>query len=139
VWPQIVGQPTENLGNILLVDSLPAALELNIHVIAYGRGDVPVHIRLVADADASEHLLESKGRISITPPRDGDFPDAAAVQLRLPRCQIREVGLYWLVASMRGGSAMRLPLWVNTRAHWRGNAVAAIAMEHFKRLGRWPE
>ncbi len=138
-WPQIVGQPTENLGNILLVDSLPAVVRLNVHVIAYGRGDVPLHICLFADSDATERLLENEGAIRFDPPRDGDFPNAAGVQLALPRCQIREAGLYWLVATMGGDSAMRLPLWVNTRALWRGNADDAATIEHLKRLGIWNE
>ncbi len=118
-WPQIIGRQVENLGNILLVDALPARIDLNVYLVAYGTGAASLDMRFVAASDAAEPLVEYEEPVRFVPPAGGDLPGVIALQTSLPACQVKAAGLHWLVAAINGQAVTHLPLWVNTRAFWR--------------------
>jgi len=133
-WPQIVGRQIENLGNILLVDALPARIDLNVYLVAYGTGAASLDVRIVAASDAEVPLVAYEEPVMFVPPAGGDLPGVIALHTRLPACQVKAAGLYWAIAAINRGAATRIPLWVNTRAFWRANVEAPV-LEQLRRRG----
>jgi len=115
-WPRGVGAELENAGSVLVLENLPAVLNLGLRIVAHGWGFQPLTVKITPDADATAVVREYRNKIRFDPQPIDVLPDTAGLREVIPGVKIQEPGLYWVTAAVGDGPETRLPLYITTYA-----------------------
>jgi hypothetical protein len=115
-WPLGVGVESENVGNVLVLDSFPSSVLLGIRLVAYGRAPDALSMWIAADNDTHELFRENVNvRFSTMHPSS----TLGFASLRSSHnITFNDAGLYWLFGAFPNSPVVQLPLFVERRSSW---------------------
>jgi hypothetical protein len=115
-WPLGVGPESENVGNVLVLESFPASALVGVRLVTYGRVSDSLSIWLAAD-NTPEELLRMNQNVRFTPLLSTTTLGFAS--LRVSRTvTFNNAGLYWLSSTFPNSPVRQLPLFVENRSAW---------------------
>jgi hypothetical protein len=115
-WPVGVGPESENVGNVLVLASLPAPVVVGVRLVTYGRDADTLSQWMVADATGQE-LFRSNQKVQFTPLHASSRLGVASLRYS-HRPTFVQAGLYWLGSAFPNSPVIQLPLYVEKRSDW---------------------